>query len=139
DEERHEAAAALRKVSRRAEELDLRRREIHRDRVARDRTLVRAERSPEIVARPHLEAGAPLAQTERGALQHEGDLDALPERALLFGDDRGAAALDDADLDARDVAAGRLEREHERGLVSHEPDRKSTRLNSSYQIISYAV
>src|SRR5207244_6238832 len=116
DAERHEAAAALRKVSRRAEELDLWRRQIHRDRVARDRTLVRAERSPEIVARPHLEAGAPLAQTERRALQHEGDLDAPPERALLFGDDRRSAALDDADVDARDGASLRPERDPARRL-----------------------
>src|SRR5574341_153148 len=36
-------------------------------------------------------------------------------------------------------AGGRFDGEHERGLCRSERDRKSTRLNSSHQLISYAV
>src|SRR5947208_16610383 len=38
-----------------------------------------------------------------------------------------------------DIVQERLEREYELTLVTGAPDRKSTRLNSSHQIISYAV
>src|SRR5438093_42850 len=67
------------------EQLDLRRREIDRDRVAGDRAILAPERPPEVVARPHLEGGVALAEPERAALHHEGNLHAPAEGALLLG------------------------------------------------------
>src|SRR5213079_2829319 len=87
-------AATRRDVPRRAEELDLGRREVHRDRVARHRAVAPTERPPEVVPRPHLEPRVTLAETEPRALEQDGNLDAAPERTLLLGDDRRVGALD---------------------------------------------
>src|SRR6058998_3377609 len=89
-----------------------------------DRPVVPTERPPEIVPRPHVDARATLAEPERGALEHDGDLDPAPERALPFGDDHGAGALRDPDLGPRDAAAGGLEREHERRPLADEARRR---------------
>src|SRR5207249_2176183 len=65
--ERDEPGATGRQIAGGGEQLDLRRREIDRDRVAGDRAILAPERPPEVVARPHLEGGVALAEPERAA------------------------------------------------------------------------
>jgi hypothetical protein len=129
-----EPAPAGRDVPRRGEELDLRGRHIHGDRIGGDGAVVHAERTPEVVARPHLEGGGALAEPERRALDRQGKLDAPPERALLPGHGRGLHVLHDADLDARDVPAARLQRDLERRLLADEARRGRERLDARHRL-----
>jgi hypothetical protein len=122
--ERDEPGAAGRQIPGGAEQLDLRRREVDRDRVAGDRAVLAPERPPEVVARPQLEGGVALAEPERAALHHEGNLHAPAERALLLGHRRRRARLHDPNLDPRHVAAPGFEHERERRLLAEEARRR---------------
>ena len=79
------AGAAGRDVLRGGEDLDVRRREVDLDREAGDRPVVETDRSPEVVARPHLEGGVALAQPRAPLSTVTGNLHAPAERALLLG------------------------------------------------------
>src|SRR4030095_11905478 len=98
-----------REVARGGEQLDLRRREVDGDGIAGDGAVVTPDRAPEGVARPPLDGRAALAQAERRAVDHDRNLHAAPEAAVLRGHRRRLARLLDADLDPDPLGAPRLD------------------------------
>src|SRR5213594_732915 len=96
---------------------------------ANDGKVVAPDRTPERIASPHLDGRAALAQAERRAVDHDGQLDAPAEAAFFRGHGRRLAGLLDADLDARHVAAPRLDDRGERRLLSDEARRGRERLH----------
>ncbi len=130
DPERDEPAPARREVACGREELDLRRCEVDGDGIAGDRAVVAPERTPEVVARPHLDARAALAEPERGAVHHDRNLHAPAETAVLRGHRRRLAGLLDADLDPRHLAAPGLDDDRERCLLADEARRSREGLHA---------
>ena len=120
DPEHDEPAPARREVARGSEQLDLRRREVDGDGIAGDRAVVAPDRTPEGVARPHLDGRAALAEPERRAVHHDGNLHPAAEAAVFRGHRCRLAGLLDADLDPRHVAASRLDDHGERRLLPDE-------------------
>src|SRR5256885_11112160 len=97
-----------------------------------------------MIRRPPSSTLFPYTPLSRSAGQVSLDVAALQQPERAAGEAGGAAGIhhrrvDPTVVDPHDGAGGPADRPHDEDVVRLVEDRKSTRLNSSHLVISYAV